>query len=142
MKLRFRHPNKKVQELASVPLFDHVPRRVLEMLAANVDEVRVDAGETLIREGHHNDAFWIVMEGQAEMRIGAHKPRLIRAKEFFGATSMLDGRPAIGTVVAKTPIRAYVASAEQFRALEAIDTVALRLFHYALERLREDLGSS
>ncbi len=124
-----------------MPLFDHVPRRVLEVVAANVDEVRVGAGETLIREGHRNDAFWIVMDGQAEMTIGRRK-RLLKPGQFFGATSMLDGRPAIGTVVAKTPIRAYVASADQFRALEGNETVALRLFHYALERLREDLEST
>ncbi len=52
---------------------------------------------------------------------------------------MLDGKPAVGTVISKTPLRAYVASAEQFRALEGNETIALRLFHYALERMREDL---
>ena len=93
-------------------LFDHVPRRVLEVVAANVDEVRVPAGETLIREGHRNDAFWIVMEGEAEMSLG-HRKRHIGP-----------------------------ASADQFRALESDETVALRLFHYALERLREDLESA
>ena len=140
-RFRLRHPNPKVEELSRVPLFQNVPKRVLEVLAANLDEVRVPAGETLIREGHRNDAFWIVLEGEAEMSIG-HKKRQIEPGQFFGATSMLDGRPAIGTVVAKTPIRAYVASADQFRALESDETVALRLFHYALERLREDLESS
>ena len=52
---------------------------------------------------------------------------------------MLDGKPAVATVASKTPIRAYVASADQFRALEGNETIALRLFHYALERMREDL---
>jgi CRP-like cAMP-binding protein len=140
-RFRLRHPNPKVEEIGRVALFDHVPRRVLEVVAANVDEVRVPAGETLIREGHRNDAFWIVMEGEAEMSIG-HRKRHIGPGEFFGATSMLDGRPAIGTVVSQTPMRAYVASADQFRALESDETVALRLFHYALERLREDLEST
>ncbi len=48
-RIRLRPANKKVEELAAVPLFDHVPRRVLEVIAANVDEVRVEAGQTLIR---------------------------------------------------------------------------------------------
>jgi CRP-like cAMP-binding protein len=122
-----------------VPLFDHVPRRVLEVIGANVDEVQVGPGETLIREDHRNDAFWIVMEGEADMTIAGHKHRTIGPRQFFGATSMLDGRPAVATVVSKTTIRAYVASAEQFRALEGNETIALRLFHYALERMREDL---
>jgi hypothetical protein len=41
--------------------------------------------------------------------------------------------------VSRTPMRAYVASADQFRALEGNETIALRLLHYALERQREDL---
>jgi len=138
-RFRLRSADKKVEELATVPLFDHVPRRVLEVIGANVDEVRVEAGETLIREGHRNDAFWIVMEGEADMMIGGRKHRDIGPRQFFGATSMLDGKPAVATVVSKTPMRAYVASAEQFRALEGNETIALRLFHYALERMREDL---
>jgi len=138
-RFRLRSADKKVEELATVPLFDHVPRRVLEVIGANVDEVRVEAGETLIREGHRNDAFWIVMEGEADMTIGGRKHRDIGPRQFFGATSMLDGKPAVATVVSKTPMRAYVASAEQFRALEGNETIALRLFHYALERMREDL---
>ena len=62
-RFRVRSANKKVEELTTVPLFDHVPRRVLELIAANLDEVRVEPGRTLIHEGHRNDAFWIVMEG-------------------------------------------------------------------------------
>jgi CRP-like cAMP-binding protein len=138
-RFRLRSANKKVEELATVPLFDHVPRHVLEVIAANVDEVHVGPGETLIREDHRNDAFWIVMEGEAGMTIGGVKHRDIGPRHFFGATSMLDGKPAVATVVSKTPLRAYVASAEQFRALEGNETIALRLFHYALERMREDL---
>jgi CRP-like cAMP-binding protein len=137
-RLRLRSANKKVEELAAVPLFDHVPRRVLELIAANLDEVRVEPGRTLIQEGHRNDAFWIVIEGEAEMTIGGRKHH-VGPGEFFGATSMLDGKPALGTVVSKAPLRAYVASAPQFHALEGNETVELRLLHYALERMREDL---
>ncbi len=73
------------------------------------------------------------------MTIAGHRHRDIGPRQFFGATSMLDGKPAVATVISRTPMRAYVASAEQFRALEGNETIALRLFHYALERMREDL---
>ncbi len=129
----------KIAELTGVPLFDHVPRRQLAVIAANLDEVRVEAGETLVRENHHNDAFWILLEGEVDMVIGGVRHHTIGPTGFFGVTSMLDGKPAVGTVVTRTPIRALVASAAQFRALEGNDTVAPRLMSAALERLREDL---
>jgi CRP-like cAMP-binding protein len=129
----------KVARLSSVPLFEHVPRRQLALIAGNLDEVQVEAGQTLIREGHHNDTFWILLEGDVDMIIGGERHRTIRPNGFFGVTSMLDGRPAVGTVVTRTPIRAYVASAAQFRALEGSETVMVRLMSAALERMREDL---
>lgn len=134
------HPEDgKIAALSGVPLFDHVPRRELAIIAANLDEARVDAGETLIREGHHNDAFWILLEGEVDMVIGGEHHRTIGPRGFFGVTSMLDARPAVATVITKTPIRALVASAAQFRALEGNDMVAPRLMSAALERMREDL---
>jgi CRP-like cAMP-binding protein len=129
----------KIARLSAVPLFEHVPRRQLAVIAANLDEVEVEAGQTLVRENHHNDTFWIVLEGEVDLVIGAERHRTIGPGGFFGATSMLDGRPAVGTVVTKTPLRALVASAAQFRALEGSETVALRLMQAALERMREDL---
>jgi CRP-like cAMP-binding protein len=131
--------NPKVEEMARVPLFQNLPRSQLELIATQLDEVRAEAGERLVQEGHHNDAFWILLEGQADMYVGDRRTRQVGPGGFFGATSMLDGRPAVATVVTRTPVRALVASAAQFRALEANQTIALRLMSYALERLREDL---
>jgi CRP-like cAMP-binding protein len=129
----------KIARLTSVPLFEHVPRRQLAVIAVNLDEVRANAGETLVRENHHNDTFWILLEGEVDLVIGGVRHRTIGPDGFFGVTSMHDGRPAVGTVIAKTPIRALVASAAQFRALEGSETVTLRLMSAALERMREDL---
>src|SRR5919199_6985622 len=83
--------NPKVAELMRIPLFDNVPRRELGLIAANLDEIRVPEGETLVEEGHHNDAFWIVLEGEAEMIIGGPVPRVVGPGGFFGVTNMLDG---------------------------------------------------
>jgi CRP/FNR family transcriptional regulator, cyclic AMP receptor protein len=133
------HGDPKLAELTRVPLFDHVPRRQLAIIATHLDEVRVGAGETLVRENHRNDAFWILLEGEVDLGIGGEHHRTIGPGGFFGVTSMLDGKPAVGTVVTRTPVRAYVASAAQFRALEGNETVAPRLMSAALERMREDL---
>jgi CRP-like cAMP-binding protein len=131
--------NPRVAQLTRVPLFEHVPRRQLALIAANLDEVTVEAGQTLVREGHHNDTFWILLQGEVDLVIGGDRHRTIGPGGFVGVTSMLDGRPAVGTVVTRTPIRALVASAAQFRALEGSDTVLVRLMSAALERMREDL---
>lgn len=138
-RLSHHHKDPKIAELSRVPLFEHVPRRQLADIATNLDEVHVGAGEVLVQENHHNDAFWILLEGEVDLIIGGERHHAIGPTGFFGVTSMLDGLPAVGTVVTKTPIRALVASAAQFRALEGNETVAFRLMSAALERMREDL---
>jgi len=138
-RLPHHHEDPKIAQLSRMPLFEHVPRRELAVIATNLDEVRVGVEETLVRENHHNDAFWILLEGEVDLVIGGEHHHTIGPGGFFGVTSMLDRRPAVGTVVTRTPIRALVASAAQFRALEGNEMVALRLMSAALERMREDL---
>lgn len=138
MRFRERGDASKIERLRSSRLFDNLPRRQLEVIASNMDKVRVPEGEILIREGTHNDAFWVILDGEMDLVIGGNHHRL-GAGDFIGATSMLDGRPAIGTATTRTPVEALVASAAQFRALEGNETIALRLMSAALERMREDL---
>lgn len=133
------HDNPRVVQLLNIPLFDHIPRRQLALIAANLDEVTVDAGEVLVREGHHNDAFWIILDGEVEMDLAGVVHRTLGPGDFFGATSMLDGRPAVATVTSLSRLHGLVASAAQFRALEGHDTIVMRLMSAALERMREDL---
>jgi voltage-gated potassium channel len=126
-------------QLAKLPLFAGVSRSDREFIASFLDEVQVEAGRTLVREGRRNSTFWVLLEGEAEMSIGGGTPRVLRRGDFFGSASMLDGRPAVATVRTRTPVRALVASAAQFRALEGNHAVLDRLRSVALERMREDL---
>lgn len=137
--MKFRRRSPKEAELASIPLLANLPQRQLELVASNLDEISVPAGEVLIREGHYNDAFWIIREGEVEMEVGGKRKHVFGPGSFFGATSMLDGMPAVATVTTTTALKAFVASADQFRALEGNETITLRLMSYALQRLREDL---
>jgi nucleotide-binding universal stress UspA family protein len=130
---------RKLEVLRSVSLFSHLGRRQLEFIAQHLDSAKVEAGTVLIREGEHNGAFWILRKGEVEVTLRGRRRRRIGAHGFFGAISMLDGREASSTVIARTPISAYVASSAQFRALEGNELVSLRLKADAEERLREDM---
>jgi len=137
--IRRSKKSSKIDELRRIRLFDNLPRRDLELIAANLDEVEVPAGQVLVEQGKHNDAFWIILEGEAAYKVKGGGSRTLGPGDFFGVTSMLDGKPAVGSIKTVTPLRALVASAAQFRALEGNDTIALRLMSAALERMREDL---
>jgi CRP-like cAMP-binding protein len=130
---------RRLELMETVPLFAGLGRAQLTLLSAYLDEVEVEPGRTLVREGQANGAFWILVQGEVEVSIAGRRRRILGPGDFFGATSMLDGRAAVATATTRTPIRALVASPAQFLALESNETVARRLRIAALERMREYL---
>lgn len=134
----FSTANPRVREMARAPLFRCLPRRQLALLATHLDEVNVEAGKMLIREGCRNSTLWVLLEGEVEVLIGNTRQRTLLPGDFFGVSTMLDRRLALGTVKTRTPIRALVAGVAQFRAIKGNDTVATRLMLAAEDRLREN----
>jgi CRP-like cAMP-binding protein len=129
----------KVEALSRVPMFANSTRQELEFLATRTDEVDVEAGRTLIRQGTPSDSFYVLLEGEAEVEVdGNPRPTLV-AGRFFGEISMLDRGPATATVVTKTPVRLMVMSHAQFRdAVKANDQLLSHVLSTAADRLRHD----
>jgi CRP-like cAMP-binding protein len=129
----------RITRLTTVPLFERVSSRELAKIAQILEEVRVGAYETLIREGLEIDTFWILLEGEVDMIIDGKLRRSIGPNGFFGVTSLFDVRPAMATVVTRVPTRAWVVSAARFRSLASSQTA--RLVSANLERLRKEVLS-
>jgi len=129
----------KLQVVRNVPAFAGLPRKKLEAIARQLDVTQVDKGTTLVHEGRANHAFWIIVEGELVRTLRGRLLDRITAPGLVGLPSMLDGESAWATVTTTTPIRALVASTEQFRALSSDDGVALRLWEQAGARLRHHI---
>jgi len=129
----------KAGALSRVPLFAGLSRKELEFLTTRTDELKIEAGRTLIHQGEPSDAFYVLLEGEADVEQHGHKRPTLHAGDFFGEISMLDRGPATATVVAKTPVRVMVMSHAQFRdAVKANEHVLLRVLQVVAERLRRD----
>lgn len=126
----------KVRAIGHLSVFAGMSRKELAAIARNFDEARVDAGTTVIQEGKSNHALWIVVEGELALTMHGKLLERVSPPGLVGVPSMLDGRPAWATVTAVTPVRALVASTEQFRALCADDRIADRLWAQTGTRLR------
>lgn len=127
----------KVERLAKVPLFAKLGHRELEHLAAQVDEVGITAGETLITEGRPTEAFYILTSGKARVTRAGQPVADLGPGDFFGEIGMLDNGLATATVVADEPGEAMVLSHVQFRdAIKGNDKLALQVIAAVAERLR------
>jgi CRP-like cAMP-binding protein len=131
--------NPKVDALSRVPLFAKSAPKELEFLATRIDEVQVEAGRTLIRQGSPGDSFYLLLDGEAEVEVDGKARPPLGPGRFFGEISMLDRGPATATVVTKTPVRMMVMSHAQFRdAIKANDQLLSGVMSAAADRLRRD----
>jgi CRP/FNR family transcriptional regulator, cyclic AMP receptor protein len=131
--------DSKSEVLARVPLFRHASPKELAFVASRADEVEIEAGRTLIRQGEPSDSFYVLLEGEATVEVdGAPRPAM-KAGDFFGEISMLDRGPATATVVTSSPARALVMSHAQFRdAIKGNDGLLASVMTAMAERLRAD----
>ena len=136
---RTLHHLDKVRAIRDLPVFAGLPQKKLESIARNLDEVQVEEGATLVHEGRTNHAFWIVVEGEVVRALRGRILDQITPPSLVGLPSMLDGERAWATVTTATPIRALVASMQQFRAVSADKDIALRLWEHAGARMRHNL---
>jgi CRP-like cAMP-binding protein len=121
-----------VSRLKSIPLFEDVPDDELTQIAGFAQQVNVEAGRELVREGDFSYEFMLIEEGEAEVtREGDHVNDL-GPGDFFGEMGLLEKTLRNATVTAKTEMRLVTLTGWDLKRME-------RHIPEAIERVRETL---
>jgi CRP/FNR family transcriptional regulator, cyclic AMP receptor protein len=107
----------RIERLERVPLFAGCSRRQLKAIARITDVFDAPPGTVLTRSGDPGNEFFLIVEGSARVEVSAKKTSRLRAGDFFGEMSLLDGEPRSATVVAETLIRLLVINRKNFTRL-------------------------
>ncbi len=107
----------KVVLLRSVPSLAGERDRDLAEVAPLVDDLRVEAGAVLAREGETCHELALIVEGRATVTAGGVAFGTLGTGDLVGDVALLQGTPHETTVVAATPLRILVAGPESQRAL-------------------------
>jgi CPA1 family monovalent cation:H+ antiporter len=94
--------------LAKVPLLGQLPEESLEEIASRATTVSFLFGDTIIGEGDHGDALYVVARGRvAVSRLGDNREPQVIAElgtgDFFGETALLGDSIRTATVTALKP---------------------------------------
>jgi CRP/FNR family transcriptional regulator, cyclic AMP receptor protein len=118
--------------LKSLPLFKDVPDEELAQIAGFAQEVNVEQGRELVREGDFSYEFMAIEEGEAEVtREGQHVADL-GPGDFFGEMGLLEKTLRNATVSAKTPMKLVTLTGWDMKRME-------RHIPEATERVRATL---
>ena len=110
----------KVGALGRVPLFAGLSKKELAQLARMSDDVEVDEGHVLCREGQTGHEFFVIVDGEVDVTRRGRRVKRSGGDDFFGEIALLEDIPRTATVKAKTPLRLFVLTRRDFRRL--VDT--------------------
>jgi CRP/FNR family cyclic AMP-dependent transcriptional regulator len=124
--------------LKSIPLFEDVPDDELGQIATFAQEVTVDQGRELVREGDFSYEFMVIEEGEAEVtREGEHVADL-GPGDFFGEMGLLEKTLRNATVTAKAPMKLMTLTGWDLKRMERHIPEAVERVRTTLEARRPD----
>jgi CRP/FNR family transcriptional regulator, cyclic AMP receptor protein len=107
------------ERLAEVPLFEGLSKQQLRRISSLMTRIERPAGQVLTREGEHGSEFFIVLEGEVEVRQADRVIATRQPGDYVGEIALLDKRPRTASVVATTPVSVEVLSRREFVSLLA-----------------------
>jgi CRP/FNR family cyclic AMP-dependent transcriptional regulator len=114
----FSH-DTKADALGRCPFFAGLSRGELIALAKATEDMEVEAGKTLTREGESGREFFVIVEGRVAVTKDGDEIRTLGPGDFFGEIALLEDRPRTATVTAQSPLRFFVLTRQSFRSLLA-----------------------
>jgi len=111
----------RVDLIRRLPLFELCSKRDLRRIAALADERTLPAGTELITEGEPGTEFFVVVDGEIDVRRRGRRVAQLGAGSFVGEIALLSRSPRTATVVAATELRVLAIAGRDF--VELLDTL-------------------
>jgi len=135
--------NSKIDLLRRVPLFEHCSKKNLVLIAGVADELDLPAGKVLIQQGDRGREFFVIVEGEVEVRRNGRKVATLGPGDFVGEMALLSKAPRSATVTTVTAVDVLVIADRPFVALlDRTPEIWLKVARALAERVgSDDLGN-
>ena len=137
--MRLFSQNVKVEALKRAPLFESLSKKELAELARVTDDLKVESGTVLCREGKVGREFFVIVDGTAEVTKAGKRLAGLRGGDFVGEIALLKTSKRTATVTASTHLRCFILTQSAFRrVLEENPAVQLKVMQALADRLVAD----
>ncbi|HVL53526.1 MAG TPA: cyclic nucleotide-binding domain-containing protein [Vitreimonas sp.] len=126
-----------VDAIAGMALFADLPPAQLEGVTHQFEERFFPEGERILRQGISGSAFFVILDGEAQVLVDGQARATLARGDFFGEVSILLGDPPVADVVALRPLRCLVIDGPSVQGfLLAHPPVMYRMLQAQARRLR------
>jgi CRP-like cAMP-binding protein len=116
-----RDLDQKLRAIAKIDLFSGLSPELQHALADQLVLAPFAGGEPVTREGENDDGLYIIVEGDAVVRIGSgmseREVARLGSGQFFGEMSLMTGEARNANVVAATDLVTYRMNKAAFEAV-------------------------
>jgi len=126
-----------VDAMAGMALFADLASPQLQGVAHRFEERFFPEGERILRQGLSGSAFYVILDGEAQVVVDGTPRATLGRGEFFGEVSILLGEPPVADVVALRPLRCLVLGGPEVQSfLLDHPAVMFRMLQAQARRLR------
>jgi len=115
--MRLFSQDTKVQALKSVPLFASLSRKELVQLERVCEDLEVEPGRVLCKEGDIGHEFFVLVNGKVQVTQKGRRVATLTGGDFLGEIALVTELPRTATVTAETPVRLFVLTTREFDAV-------------------------
>ena len=127
------------EHLKKIPLFAGISHAQLQRIANGVKERTYDRGAAIVSAGEPGHGFYLIVEGEAEVKRDGRTIRKLGPGDYFGELALIRETPRTATVVAKDPTTCLALTQWDFKGiLDANPAIAIRLLETVASRVQDD----
>jgi CRP/FNR family transcriptional regulator, cyclic AMP receptor protein len=115
--MRLFSQDTKVQALKGVPLFEDLSRKELVQLERICEDLEVEPGRILCKEGQTGQEFFVIVDGTVQVTRRGRRVATLGGGDFVGEIALVTELPRTATVPAETPVRLFVLTRREFHAV-------------------------
>jgi CRP-like cAMP-binding protein len=127
---------KKV--LSESPLFSELDPEKITAIIKMGEKRRFPSNEFIVQEGELAKNFFLILEGQVEVRLGSKAISKMGRGQFFGEATLSQDETRTADILATRPTKCFVLSKESLKELIAKDPqIAAKLLQEIIKRNKD-----
>ncbi len=129
-------------DLKQIPIFSSLSDQHVEKIREIIEEIAVNKGAAIFRQGESGDAFYIIISGKIKISKREESEEktitILKEGEFFGEMALLEEAPRMASAICAEDAKLYKISQKNFGYIMLLNpAISLKIMRFMSDRVRK-----